>query len=641
MWEVYIMIINKRNKKLGRLDREVVVKEREDREKRKLEAEERKKRFIEEAKSEQQKKENNKLPNKVEDRVKDFCLSNGLNIKTLGTIVKRFAEHKMALDKNSYWEQMVLYNPWDSLMSVQGNSFISADKVGMALGFSMSDPKRLVAYVQKALDDTTKGSTILPLIDIIKVMMSDLNLRDLSGIAKLLFNSNGKGFLLLGSNFKRVNDPNKARFLTKSSWYEAEKNWFLLLNNIQNNEIFKINKDIKDFAKSVHVYSLNEKQLKCIEDFDGYNVNILNGIGGVGKTAVMKSVLTALKKSRHTFTCVAPTGIASKMFRDATGEKCVTVHSRCSQSADMIDTDWLVLEEFGMYSVVHMSLLLSKIDIKNPPKILMVGDINQLQPICAGSFFRDTLSLIECGKIKGNIMTLTEIMRAKSDTFIPHLGKMFTGEEKYDPIVERLEYKNVMFHSLDTDITKQVLDMFKRYDLNADDTYVLSPMNKGDFGNTLLNNELDKHLGGEIVHQDRYNSYRKNSIYMHTKNNRELGIYNGEKIRLKSVDFGDWSCEKLHDSESIIYDYEVFKSETQLSYANSFYKVQGLTAKNVVVILSKHHSFMLTREAVYTALSRASEKLIILYDDGMLAIANRKRTIEFRVTFLGEIAKQG
>ncbi|MGL5962569.1 MAG: AAA family ATPase [Cetobacterium sp.] len=608
------MIVNKRDKKLGRVNRSEAILT---------------------LKSKYAKP---RLSDNVEQRIKAFCISKNIQPRGNYTIIKKYADMKMCLDSQIAWEDYLTKNPWDSLMSA-GNTFKSADKIGMLLGFKENDPNRLIAYVQKALEDTTKGSTILPLLDIIKVMMRDLNIEDMNNIAQLIFESNNKGFLLLDSAYKRVTDSSKSRFITKLSWYNAEKDWYLLLRNLTKFEFIEIPKTIKSDAKNSHPYILNDKQSWCVDSFDRLNINILNGSGGTGKTSVMKSIMVALKKSRQSYTCLAPTGIASKMFREATGFNCVTVHSRCTQSSDFIETDWLILEEFGMYSVVHINLILSKLDMNNPPRILMLGDTGQLQPICAGSIFRDTIRLINSGKIKGNIMTLTEIMRAKEDTFIPYLCQMFTGEGRYNSSIENVPHNNVYFHKLGSDLSKQIIELFEAYALRVEDTYVLSPMNKGDFGNTKLNSELDYTFGGDILYRDSYKVYRKDSIYMHTKNNRELGIYNGEKIKLHNVNNSDFSCSKLYDDEDITYDYDVFKTETQLSYCNSFYKVQGLTTKNVIVILSKHHSFMLTREAVYTALSRASEKLIIVYDDGMLSRAGKNMTIESRVTFLGEISK--
>ncbi|MGL5458923.1 MAG: AAA family ATPase [Cetobacterium sp.] len=593
--------------------------------------------FMDKATAEEQKRlEKERFDNAVKDRVSYFCDSNRLD--KCYNIIKKYAEVKMSNDEKYKWENDIHENPY-KLMKVEGNGFISADKVAMGLNFPLDHKYRILAFVSKALDDNSKGSTILPLGDILVYMGKELKIGNNNRIVDVVLNQSDNTYLMLTKDYKRTTDIMLARFLTKTSWFNSEKGFYKMVTNVNKYEPRLIEQSIKDNVLKRLPFRLNILQSKFIEDFDKYNLNILTGVSGGGKTLVVKAFLDCLGKSKQSYTCLAPTGISSKVFKQSTGRKCSTVHSQF-WSGNKIETDWLILEEFSMYSVDHIYMILEMIDVEVPPRLLFVGDIFQLPAISEGLFFGDLIKLMETDKVKGNIIKLTQIMRASTDTFIPHLCSQFTGDGKYDSSCENKELANVHFHKLEGDVSKQILSTFGKYNLTTKDTYVLIPQNIGDIGNNVINEKLDEVFGGNIVYQDKFKTFRKGSILMHIKNNKDLNIFNGEKIELKGMVGDKYLCEKIDDGTEILYDLDTFKSEVNKSYCNSIHKTQGVTVPNIVFVLSKKHSHMLTRELVYTGLSRASNKLIVLYDDYVLGRANIRNSENKRVTFLGELARR-
>lgn len=593
--------------------------------------------FMDKATAEEQKRlEKERFDNAVKDRVSYFCDSNRLD--KCYNIIKKYAEVKMSNDEKYKWENDIHENPY-KLMKVEGNGFISADKVAMGLNFPLDHKYRILAFVSKALDDNSKGSTILPLGDILVYMGKELKIGNNNRIVDVVLNQSDNTYLMLTKDYKRTTDIMLARFLTKTSWFNSERGFYKMVTNVNKYEPRLIEQNIKDTVLKKLPFRLNTLQSKFIEDFDKYNLNILTGVSGGGKTLVVKAFLDCLGKSKQSYTCLAPTGISSKVFKQSTGRKCSTVHSQF-WSGNKIETDWLILEEFSMYSVDHIYMILEMIDVEVPPRLLFVGDIFQLPAISEGLFFGDLINLMEIGKVKGNITKLTQIMRASTDTFIPHLCSQFTGDGRYDSSCENKELANVHFHKLEGDVDKQILSMFGKYNLTTKDTYVLIPQNIGDIGNNIINEKLDEVFGGNIIYQDKFKTFRQGSILMHIKNNKDLNIFNGEKIELKGIVRDKYLCEKIDDGTEVLYDLDTFKSEVNKSYCNSIHKTQGVTVPNIVFVLSKKHSHMLTRELVYTGLSRASNKLIILYDDYVLGRANIRNSENKRVTFLGELARR-
>lgn len=387
------------------------------------------------------------------------------------------------------------------------------------------------------------------------------------------------------------------------------------------------------------------RHMYCFTTTSGYFLMRQNDkiyvTGNCGKTAVTKAILDVLKKSRQSFTLLAPTGISSKVLSDLTGYNASTIHSRCG-SRNKIQTDWIIMDECSMYSVEHIKLLTDCIeDLKKPPRLIFIGDISQLTPIAPSDPFNCLIKLMEVGRIKGNIIKLTEIMRASDETFIPHLCKMFTDGGSYDSSCENKTLANVTFYELDEDLPKQLLGIMDKHKLNFKETYVISPQNVGEHGNNIINSHINEVVASsEIVYSDSNKLYRVGSELLHTKNNRAMNIYNGERITLlEKINDNLYLCEKLDDKTKIEYEKEVLADQTILSYGLSVHKCQGLTVATVIFIASSKMYHMLSRQLVYTGLSRASKNLIILKDKNAMSIASKKSIVDKRVTFLGELAK--
>lgn len=578
-----------------------------------------------------------KFEREVYQRATDFC--NSKKLTGCYATIRKYAHLKMSQDEKLSWEDDLLINPY-VLMNLDGIGFKRADKVALQLDFPRDHEFRILAFVGTALDETSKGSTIISLGEILAYMKSQLGIENTGKIIDTVINKSDETYRVLDSKYKSTQDIFEARFLTKTIWYETERDFYNLCVAISKIKTTPIPKEVKEDIVSKFPFKLNNGQIHSINSFDLFNINILTGYGGTGKTSVTKAILQCLDRCKYTYTCLTPTGISSKIFSQSTNTSSHTVHSFYFSGGDISTADWLILDECSMYSIDHIKMILRMIDIKNPPRLLLIGDVGQLSPISVGDPFYSLIKLINNGKIKGNILRLEEIMRASNETFIPHLCLQFTEGRKYDSSCEkRKDLANVHFYKLEQDLSKQILSVVNEHNLSFKDTYVLIPQRIGEIGTNAINEFLDQTLAGEVIHQDKYNVFRKNSELMHVKNNRNLNIYNGERITLIDKIGEDFICKKLDDGEEVVYDYETFLSEVNKSYSCTIHKTQGLTAKNVIFVASSKHSYMLSRNLVYTGLSRASEKLIILCDDNVLSYASKKATIDDRITFLGEISK--
>lgn len=363
--------------------------------------------------------------------------------------------------------------------------------------------------------------------------------------------------------------------------------------------------------------------------------------GNSGKSFTTNTILKVLDKLGETYDLLAPTGTASKVLAQMTGQSSQTIH-RKYYSKGKITCKWLVIDEASMLSLSHFELILDMVLKNRDSKVLLIGDINQLTPISAGSPFRDIINLIEIGALDGQVVHLTKIMRSSDELAIAHICKMFTSYGQFNPDILNKTHKGVEFIPLNTrKLKEQILSILKKKHYELKDTYILSSMNVREMGTKVINEFVQETNPKDTLYSDRFKTYKRNDILMHTKNNGKLNIFNGERIRLigAKVRGGIWTyrCRRLDDNSLIEYDMRTIASETMLSYSCSCHKSQGQTIENVIVVLPSSHSYMLNRNMIYTAFSRASKNLIVLYEYDALKYGASKSEINKRKTFLREI----
>ncbi|MGL5100111.1 MAG: AAA family ATPase [Fusobacteriaceae bacterium] len=577
----------------------------------------------------------------AKQRAKEFCKKH--KITGTSSIVK-YAKLKMAEKGiDTKWELSLMRNPY-VLMNLEGVGFNRADAVAMKLNFPFDHEYRILAFVSKSLDDLSKGSTIISMSEVLVYISSKLGITNAGRLVKIVLNKTDGKFKLLDGNYKRTKVMKDARYLTRTTWIESESGFYKLLRAVDKQHKLCVDKSIVDKVKASFPYTLNEGQSSAVDNILSNNINVLTGLGGTGKSSITKAILQVLTKHKQKFTCLAPTGIASKNFSRLTGYKCETIHRKAYSKNKDIVTDWLVIEEASMLADDHIALLLDMLK-DNKPKLLFIGDMNQLTPISAGAPFRDLFSLIQGKKVNGNVIELTEIMRASNDLFIPHLCKMFTKYGNYDSSVEYSNHKGVEFRDLEKDTAKQVLGIAQQYGFNFKNTYVLSPQNVGTYGCNAINEVINNVVADSVIlYRDKFKTYRIGSELLHKENNKSMKMFNGERLTLMSKEqiggSTKYICKKLDEDMTVEYDEETLCNQTQLSYGLTVHKTQSITAENVIFIATKEHRHMLTSNLIYTAMSRASKNLVILHDRGALGLGSKKKEIDKRITFLGELSKR-
>lgn len=381
--------------------------------------------------------------------------------------------------------------------------------------------------------------------------------------------------------------------------------------------------------------NLTNEQSQLLYLITQYNLVLLTGSAGSGKTSSVDALLYMLENQKKTYTLLAPTGIASKRLHESTGCPASTIHRRyCSDS--MIETDVVIVDEISMLSIEHYAMLMSMINIE-VSKVVLIGDNAQLASIGAGNVFAD---ILKWGKIphanlthifrygKGSIATIATDVRNKT-AFLSNKGELIYQGHDNDTQYE--------FHRIQENFQQQILSEYKKLlqDYNQDEIVILTPYNIYQYGTYSINQLIQNMRFGDkeglilkkrIKNQTIQISYHVNDRVLCTKNNyhactydadfkdgkgAETSIYNGDIGTIRFIDQEQGSIVVEFDEEMVVIDKADLK-DILLGYAMTIHKVQGSQAKAIILITHSSHKPMLTSNLLYVALTRAQEKIVHL-----------------------------
>jgi exodeoxyribonuclease V alpha subunit len=160
------------------------------------------------------------------------------------------------------------------------------------------------------------------------------------------------------------------------------------------------------------------------------------------------------------------------------------------------------------------------------------------------------------------------------------------------------------------------------------DVQILTPMNRGELGTQLLNEELQSLLNPPRPHKSefkrRYFTLRQGDKVIQNSNDYDLSVFNGD---IGFVTGAGVEKEKLivqYNDRTVIYDEEK-AAELKLAYAITIHKSQGSEFPVVIVPISMNHYVMLQRNLIYTGLTRAKKLAIFVGSKKALAYAARNQ----------------
>ncbi len=530
-------------------------------------------------------------------------------------------------------------NPYVLIDTVEGIGFRRADEIGLKVGFEPTSPVRISAVIYFLLNEYMNkyGDTYLDKEKLIEFTQKYLRTDSFDIESNIILEQ--LDYLISSGRITELNDTLSLTYL-----YNAEK--YIAKRVMEFNTERKINElDIHDFISKFEEFNhivYTDAQRQAIMTGLTNNFSIITGGPGTGKTTVIKGIVDIYQMinsyKEEQISLAAPTGKAAKRLTQATNLKATTIHKLLGydyqgnytyDENEPIDTKIVIIDEVSMMDCLLAKRLLNA--IPNDAQIIFVGDANQLPSVGAG----DVLNNLITSKLF-NIIELDVIHRQAKDSHIISLAYDILNKNIESSIFD--EYDDRIFiRTRDNYVLETILSEIKKlidkgYDL-FEDIQVLVPIYKGLVGIDHINKQIQQTFN----HKNRnlYLEYKEKLFYYKDKvmqlvNQPEDNIMNGDIGYVHAITVDD---ELIIDfsGNKVKYTLKDLDNLT-LAYAVSIHKSQGSEFKAVILPLVKSYTIMLKRKLLYTAVTRAKEKLILVgdfeaYKRGVLGTSTPRNTL--------------
>lgn len=578
-------------------------------------------------------------------------------------LLSKLAEYgipnKLALQiQDTYKEEtleIVQKYPYQLVEDIQGIGFKIADQLAQQLGIESDAPERFRAGLVHTLfsQSMETGDTYIEARDLLAHTIDLLeNARQVELDPALVADE-------LAHLIEEDKIQNVETKIFENSLYFAEE-------GIRSNLIRILEKGKQETFDAPKLDSIIEQveqdlgicydhiQKKAICDAINHKVFILTGGPGTGKTTVINGIIATYatlhkldlaKKQELPILLAAPTGRAARRMNELTGLPSATIHRHLGMTGDddtshlddYLDADFIIVDEFSMVDTWLANQLLS--NISSNSKILIVGDADQLPSVSPGQVLADLLKIPILPQTK-----LTKIYRQGEDSTIVTLASQiqqgFLPADFTEKKADRSYFEATSEYI--PDMIKKIVAAAIRSGIPAQDVQVLAPMYRGPAGidqiNQLMQDLINPAEKDQLVFEAPDCQYRQGDKIIHLVNDAESNVFNGDLgyiTDLLPAKYTDSKQDELtinFDGNEIVYQRSEWY-KIRLAYAMSIHKSQGSEFPVVILPITKSSHRMLQRNLVYTAITRAKSKLILLGEFSAFQFAV-KNTGTARKTYL-------
>ncbi|MCY7132802.1 ATP-dependent RecD-like DNA helicase [Streptococcus gordonii] len=557
-------------------------------------------------------------------------------------LLSKLAEYgipnKLALQiQDTYKEEtleIVQKYPYQLVEDIQGIGFKIADQLAQQLGIESDVPERFRAGLVHTLfsQSMETGDTYIEARDLLSHTIDLLeNARQVELDPSLVADE-------LAHLIEEDKIQNVETKIFENSLYFAEE-------GIRSNLIRILEKGKQETFDTPKLESIIEQveqdlgicydhiQKKAICDAINHKVFILTGGPGTGKTTVINGIIATYatlhkldlaKKQELPILLAAPTGRAARRMNELTGLPSATIHRHLGMTGDddtshlddYLDADFIIVDEFSMVDTWLANQLLS--NISSNSKILIVGDADQLPSVSPGQVLADLLKIPLLPQTK-----LTKIYRQGEDSTIVTLASQIQQGLLPADFTEKKADRSYFEASGEyiPDMIKKIVAAAIRSGIPAQDVQVLAPMYRGPAGidqiNQLMQDLINPSEKDQLVFEAPDCQYRQGDKVIHLVNDAESNVFNGDLGYITDLLPGKYTDSKQDeltinfDGNEIVYQRSEWY-KIRLAYAMSIHKSQGSEFPVVILPITRSSHRMLQRNLVYTAITRAKSKLILL-----------------------------
>jgi exodeoxyribonuclease V alpha subunit len=573
-----------------------------------------------------------------------FLQGHGVSTTYAVKIFKQYGEGAIAT---------VTENPYQLAEDIFGIGFLTADKIAHQIGVSPWSKYRYQSGIKHVLSTAASdGHCFLPQPELVELTVQQLTndeheaseqavkaiIEEMGQLQELIIEMAEGGMPLC----------------YKPSFFYTEQNLAQLLKQHLDSpnsvDLPRLKNWIERFTASRRI-TLSPQQICAVEMAASSGIMILTGGPGCGKTFCTSTIVSLWKAMGKKIALAAPTGRAAKRMSEMTGLEAKTLHRLLEFDPahrgfkrdldNLLPYDALVVDEVSMLDLFLAHSLLKA--IAPGTHLLLVGDVDQLPSVGAGNVLKD---LIESERIP--VVRLTQVFRqAASSAIIRAAHQINLGQHPNLESISARPQSDCLWHSGGTQpehgvqaVSELIQDFIPQKGFNpATDVQVLCPMTRGIIGTRNMNLVLQQLINPPSPDKPEItrggNTIRVGDRIIQLKNDYDKEVFNGDLGVVAAIDTTEQEVIIHFDGRDVIYDYADL-NEVNLAYAISIHKSQGSEYPVVILPLYLQHYIMLSRNLVYTGLTRAKNLAIVIGSSKAIAIAVKQRNERQRYTRLRE-----
>ncbi|WP_338984244.1 AAA family ATPase [Spiroplasma endosymbiont of Diplazon laetatorius] len=585
----------------------------------------------------------------ADNKILDIFVENNLKMEFLNYLQREFEDINLI-------EQVLNEDFYNYANENKLQPFNEVDKVCLTFGMQEEDERRVSWFASEFVKEILfkEGNTYTSLEELIKKLRHQFNLSDGDLYKKLVYAKNEKILYFKNEKIYTKESYEDEQYIAKELYDLSIKSNFIKREIDFDKNILEVEKFIAS-RHDVETFKYNPEQVEAIRNFIDNDISIITGRPGTGKTTVITGIIKMyeLVYNDTNFAITAPTGRAAGKIKDDSGYKTSTIHRLLQYSGNdvfeaneskPIYKNLVVIDECSMIDN-HLFASLLK-GVKGIKKILLVGDVEQLPSVSYGNLYED---LINCDQFK--VTRLVTNNRQKTNegevNSIIDLSNAIKNEQVKEFDFDSTTNVDFIFSNEYQDVIKTLKDTYSNLNPSGieeqlNDIQIIAPMYKEKLGIDNINATIQNLVNPTTSRvYKRYDAeFRVNDKVMYIENDPILELSNGDVGYIKELNFVG---EKLKTAKVVFNGREIEMGNNsfqkiKLNYACSIHKTQGSEYKNTILVLDGNNrvsNFVLNKKMLYTAITRAKQKLIIISDSNLF-IKSCYKNAKQRLTTLKE-----